>query len=393
MPSRNHSLTTSSPLHNARLNAISKEHYDNHDHNYDWNHIQSDKIPDIDHGMGEGPPKNHSTFVGPLKGLNIQTLITFVLLGLLGLFVGLACVLSALHTVKTGHVGLYYKYGALMDDVTQPGIHWMQPFVTEMVALRLTPETEIMNPMVCTTRDGVRNVFRDVQVITSLEEKYVHQLVKRFTSDLKNILVYDRVRESVEKFCANNTIDEVYRTRFLDITNYVNESIVEALQKFAPNGLKLWNVFLPKPDVPPAIAANYRQVKVEWTQQLVAQQKQRTERIRKETENIKAILDAERGKNVEAIRTAQHIEQEEGRSNVTRIRNEVYEETEKLKADVSSYVQASSAKSNEKLLTDNYVKLNVAKMLSNNTKMYFSGGDSLLGASLSKIFGGVVNPN
>ena len=51
-----------------------------------------------------------------------------------------------------------------MDDVTQPGIHWMQPFVTEMVALRLTPETEIMNPMVCTTRDGVRNVFRDVQV-------------------------------------------------------------------------------------------------------------------------------------------------------------------------------------------------------------------------------------
>ena len=55
--------------------------------------------------MGEGPPKNHSTFVGPLKGLNVQTLITFVLLGLLGLFVGLACVLSALHTVKTGHVG------------------------------------------------------------------------------------------------------------------------------------------------------------------------------------------------------------------------------------------------------------------------------------------------
>ena len=55
----------------------------------------------------------------------------------------------------------------------------------------------------------------------------------------------------------------------------------------------------------------------------MAQQKQRTERIRKETENIKAILDAERGKNVEAIRTAQHIEQEQGKSNVTRIRNEV----------------------------------------------------------------------
>ena len=48
---------------------------------------------------------------------------------------------------------------------------------------------------------------------------------------------------------------------------------------------------------------------MEWTQQLVATQKQRTERIRKETENMKAILDAERGRQVEAIKTTQHIEQ------------------------------------------------------------------------------------
>ena len=41
---------------------------------------------------------------------------------------------------------------------------------------------------------------------------------------------------------------------------HVNNSLVASLEKFAPNGLKLWNVFLPKPDVPPAIAANYRQV-------------------------------------------------------------------------------------------------------------------------------------
>ena len=51
-----------------------------------------------------------------------------------------------------------------MQDITQPGVHWMQPFVTEVVALRVTPETKTLDPMICTTRDGVRNVFRDVQV-------------------------------------------------------------------------------------------------------------------------------------------------------------------------------------------------------------------------------------
>ena len=44
------------------------------------------------------------------------------------------------------------------------GIHWLQPFVTSVVQIRLTPETKIMSPLICTTRDGVRNVFRDVQV-------------------------------------------------------------------------------------------------------------------------------------------------------------------------------------------------------------------------------------
>ena len=86
-------------------------------------------------------------------------------MGLSGLFIGLACVISAVHRIDEGHVGVYFKYGALLMEVkSPPGIHWMQPFVTQVSSIRLTPETRTMDPMVCTTRDGVRNVFRDVQV-------------------------------------------------------------------------------------------------------------------------------------------------------------------------------------------------------------------------------------
>ena len=57
---------------------------------------------------------------------------------------------------------------------------------------------------------------------------------------------------------------------------------------------------------------------------------------------------------------------EEGKANMTRINNDVYEETNRMKADVSSYVKKSEANSNQELLTDQYVKLQVAKLLSNN---------------------------
>ena len=62
---------------------------------------------------------------------------------------------------------------------------------------------------------------------------------------------------------------------------------------------------------------------VEWTKQLVAQQKQRTEKIHKETERIKAVADAERLKEIQAIDIQKKIQMEEGKSNVSSINNEM----------------------------------------------------------------------
>ena len=44
---------------------------------------------------------------------------------------------------------------------------------------------------------------------------------------------------------------------------------------------------VPKPEIPEDIAHNYKQVKVQWTEQLVANQTQKTEEIRKKTELVK----------------------------------------------------------------------------------------------------------
>ena len=57
----------------------------------------------------------------------------------------------------------------------------------------------------------------------------------------------------------------------------------------------------------------------------------------------------------------------------------------RAEADASSYVDNSKAESNKKLLTDNYIKLQLAKSLTNNTKMFFSGEESGLGAILSQL--------
>ena len=53
------------------------------------------------------------------------------------------------------------------------------------------------------------------------------------------------------------------------------------------DAIEVLNLVIPKPDIPVDIAQNYKQVKVQWTEQLVATQQKKTEEIKKETELMK----------------------------------------------------------------------------------------------------------
>jgi len=229
------------------------------------------------------------------------------------------------------------------------------------------------------------NIFREVQVISSLVEDKLRAMITRFGDDIKQVLVYDRIGEAIQNFCANNSIDEVYNTRFLEIEPFVKAQLNDSISKLSEDTIIIWNLFIPKPDIPPAIAQNYREVKIEWTKQLVAQQKQKTEKIKKETVLQNALMDAERKKEVVKIQMKSDIEKQESVNNISALATAQKKRREETMADIQSYKALTQAEANKNLLTDQYIKMNMAKALMNNTKMYFSGQDSALGSILGNI--------
>ena len=62
--------------------------------------------------------------------------------------------------------------------------------------------------------------------------------------------------------------------------------------------------------------------------------------------------------------------------------NEIVRRREESNADVANYKKKKEAEANAALYTDQYVKLQMARSLFNNTKFYFSGQDSVLGGLL-----------
>merc|ERR1711936_1537539 len=169
------------------------------------------------------------------------------------------------------------------------------------------------------------------------------------------VLIYDRIREDLRIFCANKTIDEVYNKEFLEIVEAVKNDVNKQIKNLGKDGVEIMNLVIPKPDIPQDIEKNYKQVKVQWTQQLVAEQQQKTEEIKKETERINAVADAQRQKDVLEIKIQEQIIEMEGKKNISEINNEMAKERENNLADIAKY-----AKTRKLLVTRNSILLSMS---------------------------------
>ena len=92
-------------------------------------------------------------------------------------------------------------------------------------------------------------------------------------------------------------------------------------------------------------------MKIEWTRQLVAQQKQKTDKIHKETVLQNAVFDAEREKEVSRIENEKLVQRKTNEENISEIENSIRTKKENTNTDIRSYRIASDAKNNAELLT------------------------------------------
>lgn len=298
----------------------------------------------------------------------------------------IAILADGLHTIDEGHVGIYFRLGSLQTTYSLPGLRWCTPLVTsEVLQVEYRPHTDILDPIYGVTKDGITNIFKDIQVLTDVKLEQVIPMVRRFGKDFKRALVYDRVSEELRLFCANHTVNDVYNEMFLDIVQLVRERTEQSISRLGNDSVRILNLVVPKPDIPSNIVENYRKVKVQWTYQLVAVQEQKTEKIRKDTESLMAVADAEREKAVLEIELEKQLLQKEGDKNISTLQNVIVKHREETLAQMDNYKKTRAAEGNQALYTPEYINLNMAKSLANNTKFYFSGETSALGSLITNL--------
>lgn len=65
---------------------------------------------------------------------------------MLSIFIGIGILLflisGGVHKIEEGHIGVYWRGGALMEGITEPGYHLMFPIMTSYANIQVSVQTD-----------------------------------------------------------------------------------------------------------------------------------------------------------------------------------------------------------------------------------------------------------
>merc|ERR1712198_518942 len=308
----------------------------------------------------------------------------------------------SIHKIEEGHVGVYFRGGALLSTITSPGYHLMFPLLTTYRSMQTTLQTDEVKNVPCGTSGGVMIFFDRVEVVNILKPDNVHDIVKRYSADYDKPLIFDKVHHELNQFCSAHNLQEVY----IDLFDQIDENLKNAIQsdlKEMATGLKVHSVRVTKPKIPESIRKNYELMEAEKTKLLISTQRQKVVEKEAETERKKAVIEAEKEASVAKIQYERKILEKESLQKMAKIEDEMHLAKEKSRTDAEYYRIKREAEANAPLLTKEYLDLKKFEALSTNRKVYFgpdipnvyfgNDGSDTSDSSAAKITAANINAN
>ncbi|KAI5065386.1 hypothetical protein GOP47_0020081 [Adiantum capillus-veneris] len=307
----------------------------------------------------------------------IAAYLPIILIVAVGIIIPLVVAnLNVLHQVPEGHVGVYWRGGALLKTISDPGFHLMLPYITRFEPIQVTIQTDEVKNIPCGTKGGVMIYFEKIEVVNRLRKDYVYDTIINYGVTYDKTWVYDKIHHEINQFCSAHSLQEVYIDKFDQIDEIMKEAIQRDCTRYAP-GIEIIGVRVTKPSIPRTIARNYEQMEEERTKVLIAAEMQKVVEKEAETQKKKAVTEAEKDAQVSMIYMHQKVTEKESIKRQQEIENEIYLAREKSLADANFYRVLKEAEANQLKLTPQFLELKFIEAIANNTKMYF--GDKIPG--------------
>ncbi|KAF6165066.1 hypothetical protein GIB67_000650 [Kingdonia uniflora] len=269
---------------------------------------------------------------------------------------------SIIHQVPEGHVGVYWRGGALLKTITEPGFHLKMPLITQFEPIQVTLQTDQVKDIPCGTKGGVMISFEKIEVVNRLRKEFVYETLLNYGVQYDKTWIYDKIHHEINQFCSAQSLRQI------------DEKMKDALQvdctRYAP-GIEILSVRVTKPTIPASIKRNFEQMEEERTKVLIAMERQMVAEKEAETQKKIALAEAEKNAQVSKILMEQKLMEKDSSKRQQEIENHMYMAREKSLADADFYKVMKEAEANKLKLTPEYLELRFIESIANNSKIFF----------------------
>lgn len=134
---------------------------------------------------------------------------------------------SLIHRVDHGYICVYFRGGYLINKISGPGIHLRLPIITDTLKLPIKPKSEQLPKIDCTTSDGVKLVFDQVQIVYA----YVPEEILQTLQDSAGLnpteqLIKLPIKRALQQFCEKRDF-EMNMADFLKIPAFLKHKVTK----------------------------------------------------------------------------------------------------------------------------------------------------------------------
>jgi len=212
----------------------------------------------------------------------------------------------SLHMIEEGHVGVYWKGGALQNQITEPGFQFKVPFLTTFENVQVTMQTDSVRNIPCGTSGGVMVYFEKIEVVNRLRKESVHKTMLNYGVYYDKIWIFDKIHHEINQFCSSHSLQEVYIEQF----DTLDDDLAKALQKDCDKyetGIDIIAVRVTKPKIPEQIRQSYEKVESEKTRLMISTHTQKVIEKEAETERIRSKIEAQKIAEVAKINMEKEV--------------------------------------------------------------------------------------
>lgn len=274
------------------------------------------------------------------------------------------------HQISEGHVGIYWRGGALLKEIAYPGYHVKIPFITSVSEVQITVQSDSVNSIPCGTSGGVMIHFDKIEVVNRLRAEYVHDTIKNYTIHYDQTWIFDKIHHEINQFCSKHSLTEVYITLFDTLDEHLAKSLQQDCDRWAP-GIEIISVRVTKPRIPEPIRRNFEQMEAEKTKLLIAEQAQKVIEKEAETERKRRTIEAQTEADISRIHSEKQVQEKEAQQRIALIQDQIHLQNAKAQTDAEFYSQTKVAEANSLLLTPQFLQYQNILSLANNLKVYF----------------------